>query len=100
MKNYDVNETNGAVDFDSKHSLVYMKLYPYTLFGLAFLGILTTVMWELSASKRAGQTSYIIDGIEEAMGELISALKGLNFEITFLVDILSGHLFFNSYLLV
>ena len=33
-------------------------------------------MWELSASKRAGQISYVIDGIEEAMGELISALKG------------------------
>ena len=76
MKNYDVNETNGIVNFASKHSLVYMKLYPYTLFGLAFLGILTTVMWELSASKRAGQISYVIDGIEEAMGELISALKG------------------------
>ena len=76
MKNYDVNEANGAVDYASKHSLVYMKLYPYSLFGLAFLGLLTTVVWELSAAKRAGQTSYIIDGIEEAMGELISALKG------------------------
>lgn len=55
MHGYDVNEDDGTVDMHSEQSLVYMKLYPYTLFGLAFLGVMCTAMWELLSERAAAQ---------------------------------------------
>ena len=52
-----------------------MKLFPYVLFGLALLGGLPKLFWLVTETKRAARTSYLLDGVDEAMSELVAALS-------------------------
>ena len=60
-----------------KIKLNYMKLFSYVLLCLAGLGGVPKLYWLLTESKRAARVGYMIDGVEEAMAELIAALKGI-----------------------
>jgi len=78
MADYNVNQATGEVDLGSKVNLRYMKLYPYALLCLTVLGAWTNISWEMTAHKRSAQAEYLVDGIDEAMGELISALRQIS----------------------
>ncbi|CBY16423.1 unnamed protein product, partial [Oikopleura dioica] len=77
MAHYEVDEI-GIVDFDSKTTLRFLKLFPYILLALTTLGAWTGICWEMTSSKRIGQAEYLMDGIEEATGELIAGLKAVS----------------------
>jgi len=55
-----------------------MQIFPYVLVGLALLGAWTGISWEMSAKRRSAQAGYLIDGIDEGLGELISAMKEIS----------------------
>ena len=81
MADYSVAE-NGTILTDEngemeKIKLNYMKLFSYVLLCLAGLGGVPKLYWLLTESKRAARVGYMIDGVEEAMAELIAALKGI-----------------------
>ena len=77
MVDYDINPITGEVFIETKHTLNYMKLFPYVLFGLALLGGLPKLFWLVTESKRAARTSYLLDGVDEAMSELVAALRDI-----------------------
>ena len=52
-----------------------MKLFSYVLLCLAGIGGIPKLYWLFTESTRAARVGYMIDGIEEAMAELIAALK-------------------------
>ena len=81
-------------------SLVRFKLYPYVLFGCAVVGSfplihlhslfsrqklfffwkhrkgsIGKILWTVTVTDLAAQTQYVIDGVEEAVGELIVGVK-------------------------
>ena len=64
MVDYDINPITGEVYIETKHTLNYMKLFPYVLFGLALLGGLPKLFWLVTESKRAARTSYLLDGVD------------------------------------
>ena len=74
----------------------YIKLFPYVFFGCIVLGATGNMLWFSSAQKisaqtgkqfdqsvrlvrlshgQTEQTGYVMEGIQEAVGELIVALK-------------------------
>ena len=75
MYDYEVNETTGYVNKDSKTSLIFIKLFPFILSTFALVGGLTKIFWEIYDVKYSAQLSLIVDGVEEAVAELISGLK-------------------------
>ena len=70
-----MNETTGYVNKDSKTSLIFIKLFPFILSTFALVGGLTKIFWEIYDVKYSAQLSLIVDGVEEAVAELISGLK-------------------------
>ncbi|CAG5079194.1 Oidioi.mRNA.OKI2018_I69.PAR.g9193.t1.cds [Oikopleura dioica] len=77
MAHYEVDEF-GNVDLESKTTLRFLKLFPYILLALTTLGAWTGICWEITSIKRIGQAEYLMDGIEEATGELIAGLKAVS----------------------
>jgi len=76
MEDWDTNEHTGELIPDQEPvSLVRFKLYPYVLFGCAVVGSLGKILWTVTVTDLAAQTQYVIDGVEEAVGELIVGVK-------------------------
>lgn len=75
MVNHHVNRTTGELLPTGPTNLKHMQLFPYVLVGFALLGAWTGVCWEMSAKRRSAQAGYLIDGIDEGLGNLISAMK-------------------------
>ena len=75
MYDYSVNETTGYVEESSKESIVFIKLFPFVLSTFALIGGITKVYWEIHDIRYAAQLSLIVDGLEEAVSELISGLR-------------------------
>ena len=40
-----------------------------------FIGSIAQVLWKVTGGQLAAQTEYVIDGVEEAVGELICGIK-------------------------
>ena len=80
LEDYVVNYENGQV-LGSKTNgtnytyLGYLSLFPYALFALSMIGAITNLLWILTTNRRASQISYLIDAIDEAVGELIANLR-------------------------
>jgi len=74
MYDYEVNQTSGYVDKDSKNSLIFLKLFPFVLTTFSLLGGFTKGLWELYNRRNSSQLSLIVDGIEEAVSELFAGL--------------------------
>ena len=75
MYDYSVNETTGYVEKSSKESIVFIKLFPFVLSTFALIGGITKVYWEIHDIRYASQLSLIVDGLEEAVSELIFGLR-------------------------
>lgn len=76
MEDWDTDERTGEIlDDQTPVSLVRFKLYPYVLFGCAVVGSLGKILWTVTVTELAAQTQYVIDGVEEAVGELIVGVK-------------------------
>ena len=75
MYDYRVNETNGQVDLTTKQSLKFIKLFPFVLSTFALIGGLTKILWAMHDIRYSSQLSLIVDGLEEAVSELISGLR-------------------------
>ena len=71
---YDVDD-DGTIDVTSRTPLNYLKMFAYVLFGLSVGGGIPKLYWALTETRRANLLGYMIDGIEEAMAELLAALK-------------------------
>merc|ERR1712062_58999 len=76
LADYNVSST-GEVDMESKTKLNYLKLFAYVLFGLSAGGGLPKLYWTITENKRSTRASYLIDGIEEAMADLLITLKDI-----------------------
>ena len=50
-------------------------MFPFILSTFALVGGLTKIFWEIYDVKYSAQLSLIVDGVEEAVAELISGLK-------------------------
>ena len=61
--------------FSGSKGMIPVKLYPYVLFACSMIGAITNLLWPLTAKRRAAQTAYLIDAIDEAVNELIANLR-------------------------
>ncbi|CAG5096588.1 Oidioi.mRNA.OKI2018_I69.XSR.g14690.t1.cds [Oikopleura dioica] len=75
MTDYVVDPRTGRIDEDTYYPLYRYKLYPYVLFACSCLGSCATMLWTISSSKISMHLEYVIDGIEEAVGELMQGIQ-------------------------
>ena len=68
---WQINGETGKVVEGSDFNLARYKLYPYVLFACSCLGSCATMLWTISAGKISAHLEYVIDGVEEAVGELM-----------------------------
>ena len=71
IADYVVDPNTGRPDESTYYPLYRYKLYPYVLFACSCLGSCATMLWTISSSKISMHLEYVIDGIEEAVGELM-----------------------------
>ena len=88
--NYSVNKTNGKLLIRDGEELYtdmsYIKLFPYVFFGCIVLGAMGNMLWFSSAQKISAQTGYVMDGMQEAVGELIVAVKASSNRLLKLIE--------------
>ncbi|CBY08514.1 unnamed protein product [Oikopleura dioica] len=75
MTDYVVDPNTGRPDESTYYPLYRYKLYPYVLFACSCLGSCATMLWTISSSKISMHLEYVIDGIEEAVGELMQGIQ-------------------------
>ena len=88
---YDV-EDDGTIDVTSRTSLNYLKMFAYVLFGLSVGGGIPKLYWALTESRRSNLLGYMIDGIEEAMAELLAALKKFGLDRLDKIKLIDGQM--------
>ncbi|CAG5106339.1 Oidioi.mRNA.OKI2018_I69.chr1.g2798.t1.cds [Oikopleura dioica] len=59
-------------------SYKFVKMFPFCLLTLIILGVWTGLCWEITSRKRLSQAEYLFDGLEEAAGDLINALRSIS----------------------
>ena len=85
-------EDDGTIDVTSRTSLNYLKLFAYVLFGLSVGGGIPKLYWALTESRRSNLLGYMIDGIEEAMAELLAALKKFGLDRLDKIKLIDGQM--------
>ena len=108
---YDlVNKTDGKLlirdDDEVFTDMSYIKLFPYVFFGCIVVGAMGNMLWFSwgvnfsnfklifnaalapfsSAQKISAQTGYVMDGMQEAVGELIVAVKASSNRLLKLIE--------------
>ena len=76
-------DSNGR---EMRTDMSYIKLFPYVFFGCTVLGAMGNMLWFSSAQKISAQTGYVMDGIQEAVGELIVAVKASSNRLLKLIE--------------
>ncbi|CAG5107243.1 Oidioi.mRNA.OKI2018_I69.chr1.g3223.t1.cds [Oikopleura dioica] len=77
LKNYTV-DANGIVAPTKPMSYKFVKMFPFHLLTLIIIGGWTGLCWEITSKKRLSQAEYLFDGLEEAAGDLINALRSIS----------------------
>ena len=67
-------------------------MFAYVLFGLSVGGGIPKLYWALTESRRANLLGYMIDGIEEAMAELLAALKKFGLDRLDKIKLIDGQM--------
>jgi len=75
MTDWRIDNKTGEIDEESSFNLARYKLYPYVLFACSCLGSCATMLWTISAGKISAHLEYVIDGVEEAVGELMQGIQ-------------------------
>lgn len=82
MVDYEVNLTTGELAKDgTEYKTInrgYMKLFPYVIFSFSLFGVWVQICWAGTSHRRAAQAEYLLDGIAEAIGELMATLRKIS----------------------